>query len=54
MFQKGLLQGSKAVCKVIYDKANDNKNNANEKIDEIKRFCEVSLNNKKMKERTSK
>lgn len=42
-FNKGLLQGSKAVSKVIYDKANDKNKTADEKIEEIKKFCSVSL-----------
>lgn len=42
-FQKGLLQGSKAIAKVVFDKANDVNKTAEERIEEIKRFCSVSL-----------
>lgn len=42
-FQKGLLQGSKAIAKVIFDEANDVSKTADERIEEIKRFCSVSL-----------
>lgn len=42
-FQKGLLQGSKAIAKVIFDKANDVSKTADERIEEIKKFCSVSL-----------
>lgn len=43
---KGLLQGSKAMCGVILEKANDTTKTPEERIAEIKRFCEVSLGEK--------
>lgn len=43
VFQSGLLQGSKAVCKVIFDKANDDSKTLEERIEDIKKFCKVSL-----------
>lgn len=45
--RNGLLQGSKAMCKVILDMVNDAKKTPEEKIDDVRRFCEVSLTNKK-------
>lgn len=42
-FTRGLLQGSKAIAKVVFDKANDESKTLEERIAEIKRFCSVSL-----------
>lgn len=46
-FRNGLLQGSKAMCKVILDKANDTAKTPDERISDIVKFCEVSLGKKK-------
>lgn len=46
-FRNGLLQGSKAMCKVILDKANDTAKTSDERIADIVKFCEVSLGEKK-------
>lgn len=43
VFRSGLLQGSKAVCKVIFDKADDDSKTLEERIEDIKKFCKVSL-----------
>ena len=40
-FQNGLLQGSRAICKVVYDKACDEKKTVEERIEDIKKFCSV-------------
>lgn len=43
----GLLQGSKAMCKCVLDKVNNENLSAEERLKDIKRFCEVSLSLKK-------
>ena len=43
-FQNGLLQGSRAMCKVVYDRASDESKPAQERLDYIKSFCGVLLN----------
>lgn len=48
VFQNGLLQGSKAVCKVVLDKANDERKTLEERIEDIKKFCRVSLKEQDM------
>jgi len=40
-FQNGLLQGSRAICKVVFDKASDEKKTIQERIDDIKKFCGI-------------
>ena len=42
-FQNGLLQGSRAICKVVYDKASDEKKTIEERIEDIKKFCSVLI-----------
>lgn len=39
----GLIEGCKAMCRVILDKATNADNTPEERISEIIRFCEVSL-----------
>ena len=46
MFQNGLHQGTYAIAKVLYDKACDESKTYEERIQDIKKFCEVSLKNK--------
>lgn len=41
--RKGLAQGSKAMCHVIMEKAQDQTKSYEERIREIERFCKVSL-----------
>lgn len=48
VFQNGLLQGSKAVCKVIFDKADDDSRTLEKRIEDIKKFCQVSLKEQDM------
>ena len=43
-FQNGLLQGSRAMCKVVYDHASDESKPAQERIDYITKLCGVLLN----------
>lgn len=42
-FNRGLLQGTKAISRVVYDKATDEKRTNAEKIEDIKKFCSVML-----------
>lgn len=42
----GLLQGTKAISKVILDKANDTSKTSEERLEDIIKFCEVSLKEK--------
>lgn len=43
-FKNGMAQGVYAVSKVIFDRASDESVPCEERIQEIKRFCQVSLN----------
>ena len=43
-FKNGMAQGVYAVSKVIFDRASDESMSPEERISEIKRFCQVSLN----------
>lgn len=49
VFQQGLLQGSKAICHVILEKAKGVDQTDEERLCEIIKFCEVSLQNKNEK-----
>lgn len=49
--RNGLLQGSKAICHVVLDKANDTSKTPEERLEDIKKFCEVSLGNKNHNEK---
>ena len=42
-FRNGLALGSKAICQVVLDKANDTEKTSEEIVADIKSFCEVSL-----------
>lgn len=42
-FRNGLLKGSKAMCRVIFDKANNESKTPEDRIEDIKNFCKVSL-----------
>lgn len=42
-YQNGLLTGSKAICKVVHDKATDDAKTPEERIEDIKKFCGVLL-----------
>lgn len=42
-YQNGLLTGSRAICKVVFDKANDETKDPQTRIDDIKKFCSVAL-----------
>ena len=39
----GLLQGSRAMCKVILDKANNKSKSSEERLEDIIKFCSISL-----------
>lgn len=39
----GLLQGTKAISKVVLDKATDTRKTPDERLADIIKFCEVSL-----------
>lgn len=41
--RNGLLQGSRAMCSVILTKANDTTKTPDERIEDIIKFCKVSL-----------
>lgn len=43
-FKNGMTQGAYAICKVIHDKATNDSISVEERLAEIVRFCEVSLN----------
>lgn len=43
----GLMQGCKAMCKCVLDKLNNENLSAEERLEDIKKFCEVSLSSKK-------
>lgn len=40
----GLSQGAKAIAKVVLDKSNNPNKTPEARLDEIRKFCEVSLN----------
>ncbi len=42
-YQNGLLQGARAMCKVVYDKACDEKKTLEERIEDIKSFVGTLL-----------
>lgn len=44
--RKGLLEGAIAISKVIFDKATAKNKSPEEKLSDIIRFCEVSLQNR--------
>lgn len=44
-YRNGLLRGATAVSKVVLDKAKNTTKTLEERIDEIIKFCEVSLKN---------
>ena len=44
--RNGLLQGSKAMCAVIYEKAIDSSRTYEDRIADIITFCEISLGDK--------
>ena len=46
--QDGLIQGAKAISKVVYDKATDESKTFEERIEDIKKFCLVSLGKEQM------
>ena len=45
----GLLQGSKAMCNVVLNKARDKTKTAEERLKDIVDFCNTSLENKQRK-----
>lgn len=45
-FLNGLRQGTTAICAVVRDKASDTEKSVEERLDDIIRFCNVSLNSK--------
>jgi len=44
--RNGLLQGATAISKVVLDKANDTRKTPEQRLEDIVRFCEVSLKKK--------
>ena len=40
-YQNGLLAGSRAICKVVSDKASDETKTPEERIEDIKKFCRI-------------
>ena len=48
-YKEGMISGSKAICSVILDKVNNDKVTDEEKIKEIKLFCENRLGENKNK-----
>lgn len=49
-FRNGLLQGTTAICAVILEKAKQEDKTAEERINDIKTFCETGLGAKKKQE----
>lgn len=46
-FTNGLLSGSKAMCTVILDKVNNDSFTADERLEEIRKFCITGLGENK-------
>lgn len=49
-FNNGMVQAGKAICKVICDKASDTNKSPEERIDDIIKFCKVSLGDEEQKD----
>lgn len=49
VYRKGLTVGSKSISKVLYDIASDKNKTADERLEEIIKFCETALKSREGK-----